>query len=75
MIFRESVTIIIISILGIVAAIGYASSYFLGDDNKVEEACEKVIVMQTGINIDITPNSPEQPTAEDIAEDEILKNI
>lgn len=73
MILYESATIIIIAILGIVAAIGYASSFFLGDDNKVEEACEEVIEIQTGKTIDLTPSSIEQPSASDLADDEVAK--
>ena len=73
MIFRESVTIIIISIVAFVALVGYASSFFLGDDNKVEEACESVIEAQTGLDVDLTPNSVEtQKTASDFAEEAAL---
>jgi hypothetical protein len=49
--------------LGIVAAavvLGVGSSYYLGDDNKVEEAAEKIIEDRTGINLDLSPSSPEK---------------
>lgn len=80
MTFRECSVIIIVAILGIAAAIGYASSYFLGDDNKIEEACESIIEAQTGKNIDLTLSSPElikqeQKSAEDIVEDDLVNNI
>jgi len=47
----------IIIILAII--IGLGSTYFLGDDNPVEEVSEKVIQEETGVNIDLTPNSSE----------------
>lgn len=62
MILRECATIVIIAIIGLVAGIGYASSFFLGDDNAVEEVCEKVIAIETGKDIDLTENSPESAT-------------
>ena len=34
---------------------GYASVIFLGPDNQVEVAVEKIIEAETGITIDLTP--------------------
>ena len=39
------------------ALVGYASFYFMGADNKVEEACEDVIKMETGTTVDLSPNT------------------
>lgn len=47
----------IIIILAVI--IGLGSVYFLGNDNPVEEISEKVIEEETGVNIDLTPNSSE----------------
>jgi len=44
-----------LSIAFLAALIGYASSYFLGKDNPVEESCEGIIKDKTGLNIDLTP--------------------
>jgi len=55
---------IICTLLGIIAAVGFGSSYFLGPDNPIEEACEGAIELGTGKQIDLTPSSPEgQPGA------------
>ena len=51
--------IIVISIIVVALAAGYASSRWLGDDNPVEEAAESVIEEQTGLDIDLTPNTSE----------------
>lgn len=40
--------------------IGGASSFWLGDDNIVEEVCEKVIEQQLHVEVDLTPDSPEE---------------
>ncbi len=55
----EIISLIAVVIL-CVAAIGVASSWFLGDDNQVEESCEEIIKDLTGKDIDLTPDSPEQ---------------
>lgn len=52
--------IIVISIIVVALAAGYASSRWLGDDNPVEEAAESVIEEQTGLDIDLTPNTSER---------------
>lgn len=43
----------------LVILIGIGSNYFLNDDNVIEEIAEKVIEEEIGINIDLTPESPE----------------
>lgn len=45
-----------------VAAVGISSSWFLGDDNPIEESCEDIIEDLTGKSIDLTPNTPETNT-------------
>ena len=48
-------------------AIGAGYSYFwpgAKDDNPIEEAAEHVIKNQTGIDIDLTPRTPEQDAKE-----------
>lgn len=57
-------------ILGVVSSIsvviGLVSIYFLGRDNPVEEACEEIIKDETGVDIDLTPGTPENaPAAKD----------
>ena len=39
--------------------IGLTSVYFYGDDNVIEEVSEEIIKNETGIDIDLTPSSPE----------------
>lgn len=56
---RDVSLIILISILVICVASGVISSKYLGDDNPVEETAEKIIDSQTGIDVDLTPNSKE----------------
>lgn len=51
--------IIILIFIAIVAAVGGSSYYWLGPDNPVEEVAEKIIQEETGINLDLTPTSPE----------------
>lgn len=40
--------------------IGLLSAYFLYQDNPVEEISEEIIKEQTGINVDLTPQTPEE---------------
>ena len=47
-------------ILIIVVIIGLGSVYFYGDDNAVEEISEEILKQETGIDIDLTPSSPEK---------------
>ena len=55
---------IIITILIVIAAaaVGYGVHYIPGvkQDNPVEEKCEKIIKDKTGVDIDLTPQSPEK---------------
>ena len=43
----------------IAIALGILSGYLFWDDNIVEELSEKFIEAQIGVDIDLTPNSPE----------------
>ena len=54
---KENITKMIVVILIVILGVG--SVYFLGDDNPVEEICEEIIEEETGIKIDLTPNSLE----------------
>lgn len=47
---RWTIIIILISIM-----VGYASVAFLGPNNQVEVAVEKVIEAETGLRVDLTP--------------------
>lgn len=47
-------------ILILVVIIGLGSVYFYGDDNAVEEISEELLKQETGIDIDLTPSSPEK---------------
>jgi len=53
-------TAILVALLA--AAVGYGVRYIPGvkDDNPVEEKCEDIIKKETGIDIDLTPRSPEK---------------
>lgn len=48
-----------IYIIIILLIIGFGSGYLLGNDNPVEEITEHVIDQEIGVNVDLTPNSPE----------------
>jgi hypothetical protein len=50
---------LVVGILVVALVAGYVSSRFLGEDNPVEEAAEEVIESQTGMDIDLTPDSQE----------------
>lgn len=62
--------VILISSLIALAGIGYLSQKWLGDDNIIEEHVEEVIQDITGLDIDLSPNSPEEPKEKKL---EILK--
>ena len=53
-----------IIILGVIISLcalgGIISSLYLGDDNPIEELLEKVIEEETGVDVDLTPSSPEK---------------
>ena len=44
-------------LLLLVVLIGVFSIYVLGDDNPIEEYSEEIIKEETGLAIDLTPNS------------------
>jgi hypothetical protein len=46
-------------IIVITIIIGLLSAYFWYQDNPIEETSEIIIEEQTGINIDLTPSTPE----------------
>lgn len=46
-------------VLCFIAACGFISTKFLGDDNPVEEVSEEIIKEITHVEIDLSPNSPE----------------
>lgn len=46
-------------ILILAIIIGIGSVFFYGDDNAIEEISEEIIKTETGIDIDLTPSSPE----------------
>lgn len=59
---KELIKTIIFSRYFIVATaiiIGLLSAYFWYQDNPIEETSEIIIEEQTGINVDLTPASPE----------------
>ena len=45
------------AIIGGVLVIGLISYYFLGADNPIEEACEGLIQTETGIEVDLSPET------------------
>lgn len=47
----------------LVGVVGYLSTPFLGDDNPIEEMCEKIIQEELGFEVDLTPKSPEDSHA------------
>ena len=48
--------------LGLAAvAVGINLVFHLKDDNKIEEVLECIVQEETGIDIDFTPDSPEEP--------------
>jgi len=56
---RDAGLIILIVVVSIAIVGGLSSVYFLGHDNPVEEFAERVIEEETGVNIDLTPSTPE----------------
>jgi len=53
-------TIIIAVIVSLVATVGCLSYYISGPDNAVEESCEAIIKLETGADVDLSPNTPEK---------------
>lgn len=62
-------TIILSRYFIIIAAIiiGLLSAYFWYHDNPVEEISEEIIKQQTGINIDLTPETPEEKSEDKLS--------
>lgn len=49
-----------IAIIGVSAIVGVGSIFVLKkQDNHVEETCEKIIKDQTGVDVDLSPLTPE----------------
>lgn len=46
--------------------VGGFSTLYLYDDNPIEEACEDIIKETTGIDIDLSPSSPEQKDKDEL---------
>jgi hypothetical protein len=60
---KELLKTIIFSRYFIVAAaiiIGLLSAYFWYQDNPIEETSEEIIKEQTGVDVDLTPETPEE---------------
>lgn len=57
--YQKKENIIKMIVIILIVILGVGSVYFLGDDNPVEEICEEIIEEETGIKIDLTPNSLE----------------
>lgn len=52
-----------LAIVAVAASVGYGVTFFFPktkEDNAVEEAMEEIIKQQTGIDVDLTPNSKEK---------------
>lgn len=52
--------VIFIIIVAVCAIGGIISDRYLGDDNQIEEAAEAIIKEETGVNIDLSPSTPEK---------------
>lgn len=53
--------IIIICIVGVAVVAGLVSTKIFGPDNPIEQAAETVIEKETGLDIDLSPDSPAKP--------------
>lgn len=53
-------TLIFLGLLAGVTLVGVGSSWYLGDDNQVEEMAESYIENKTGVDLDLSPTSPEK---------------
>lgn len=49
-----------VALLVLVVLAGVGSGFYLKDDNLIEEAAEAVIKHETGLDIDLTPDSEEE---------------
>ena len=54
------VSVLFIVVMVMVLLTGLVSDRFLGDDNPVEESAEAIILDQTGISVDLSPQSKEK---------------
>jgi hypothetical protein len=52
--FWVAVIIIITSLIGVI------STKFLGEDNPIEKMMEEIIRLESGVEIDFTPNHPDE---------------
>ena len=60
MIVRDLSIVFYISAVVLVSAIGFFASKMTGkDDSQIEETAEDFIYENTGVKIDLTPDSPE----------------
>lgn len=56
---KTKMTLAVIGTLIALVVLGGLSTKFFKDDNPIEEACEEIIKEVTGVEIDLTPESPE----------------
>ena len=49
----------VLIVLGVLVVVGFLSSRFLGHDNLIEESAEYAIEAHTGVDIDLSPGSPD----------------
>jgi hypothetical protein len=52
--------LIFLLVFSVAVILGITSRQFLGNDNPVEEASEELIDEYTGIEVDLSPGSPEK---------------
>lgn len=62
MIIREAGIFLIIALVAGAASIGYLShkTFKLSEDNLIEEVAEEIIEDQLGLDVDLSPDSPEK---------------
>jgi len=48
------------AIVAVAVVVGIASRWWLGSDNCIEEKAEVLIEQHTGIDIDLSPDTPEE---------------
>lgn len=56
----EGGLLVLIVIVSLCVVGGIASTFFLGHDNPVEETAEDIIKEKTGVDVDLTPSTPEK---------------
>lgn len=52
--------LVVAIIVSVAAIVGYSSYLVFGPENKVEQACEEVIKVETGETVDLSPNELKQ---------------